>query len=40
MSPRKNPGNIKHVRDGHWFVEIYGNDEKRNEVSDGTFPNK
>ena len=23
-SHRKNPGNTKHVRDGHWFVEIYG----------------
>ena len=27
--PPQNPGNIKHVRDGHWFVEIFGNDEKK-----------
>jgi hypothetical protein len=24
MSHLKNPGNTKHLRDGHWFVEIYG----------------
>ena len=38
-SHRKKPGNTKHVRDGHWFVEIYGKCSKH-EVSDGTFPNK
>ena len=25
MSHRKNPGNIKYVLDGHWFMEIDGN---------------
>jgi hypothetical protein len=38
MSNRKNPGNTKHVFDGHWLMEIDGNCSKH-EVSDGTFPN-
>ena len=25
LNHRKNRGNTKHVRDGHWFVEIDGN---------------
>ena len=25
MSNRKNPGNTKHVFDGHWLMEIHGN---------------
>ena len=29
MSHRKNPGNTKHVRDGHWFVEVYGTSMQR-----------
>ena len=29
MSHRKDPGNTKHVRDGHRFVEMYGNCKKK-----------
>ena len=36
MSHRKDPGNTKHVRDGHRFVEMYGNCKKK-KVSNTPF---